>query len=244
MDVCNSFAATSGLYLRFRDNSLVTIDLGYRDKGFSSPMSTLKPKGSEGYPTVTTAYKKYVWNGYPLTLQGVLGKEYHYFSFRLSTPAGAKHGITVQGTSGKERILGRVDYRLKAGRSIELHTRCQLATAPGGNIGYNLHQEAIAGLPSRALQLSARISYFSAESWDTRLYSYERDLLYQFRTAMMYGKGYRWYVNIRKSFSKRVDFWIKYGAFLYTDRDKIGDGNETIDGRVKSEIKVQLRLML
>lgn len=244
LDVCKSVAVTSGLSWRFRDNSLVTIDLGYRDKGFSSPMSTLKPRGSEGCPTATVAYKKHVWNGCTLTLQGVLGKKYHYFSFRLSGPAGSKHGITVQGTSSNERILGRVDYRLKAGRSIELHTRCQLATAPGGNIGYNLHQEAIAGLPSKGLQFGARISCFSAESWSTRLYSYERDLLYQFRTVMMYGKGYRWYINIRKSFSGKVDFWFKYGAFLYSDRDKIGEGNETIVGRVKSEIKVQLRMML
>lgn len=244
LDICKSFAATSGISWRFKDNSMMTIDFSYRDKGFSSPMSTIKPKGSEGYPTVTASCKKYLWNGYPLTLQGVIGKEYHYFSLKLSNPVGSKHGITVQGTLGNERVLARVDYRLKGGRSIEMHTRGQMTMDPGGSLGYNLHQEAIVALPSKALQFSARISCFLAESWGTRLYSYERDLLYQFRTTMMYGKGYRWYVNIRKSFSGRVDFWLKYAAFLYTDRDKIGDGNEAIDGRVKSEIKVQLRLML
>jgi hypothetical protein len=40
---------------------------------------------------------------------------------------------------------------------------------------------------------------------------------------------------------RKVDLWLRYGAWIYRDQTSIGSGLQEIAGNVRSDIKVQMR---
>ena len=47
---------------------------------------------------------------------------------------------------------------------------------------------------------------------------------------------------MRYSFLRSADLWIRYGFFLYNNRNEIGSGSELISGNKRSDLTVQLRI--
>jgi len=92
--------------------------------------------------------------------------------------------------------------------------------------------------------VSLRYAIFDTDSYDTRLYSFENNALYAFAVPAHYYQGNRAYALIRYSFLRYFDLWIRYGVFIYNDRNTIGSGAEEIKGDKKSDITIQLRVKL
>lgn len=88
---------------------------------------------------------------------------------------------------------------------------------------------------------SFRFAVFETNSYDSRIYAYENDVLYAFSIPAYYSKGSRFYVLTKYHIYRGVDLWLRYAQTYYSDLDTIGSGKEEIDGNTKSEIKVQLR---
>ncbi len=59
------------------------------------------------------------------------------------------------------------------------------------------------------LNLSARIAWFNTESYSSRIYAYENDLLYTF-SVPAFGKGLRNYLNLKYKISERRKFGLKW----------------------------------
>lgn len=93
----------------------------------------------------------------------------------------------------------------------------------------------------RRWEISGRFALFDLEDYDNRHYVYEKDLLYSFYLPAYYGKGIRTYLLGKVSLHKNIDLWLKIARTNYADRDKISSGNEEIQGRQKTEFKLQLR---
>jgi hypothetical protein len=94
------------------------------------------------------------------------------------------------------------------------------------------------------VDLSLRYALFDTDSYDTRIYTYENNALYVFAVPAYYYTGSRAYAMVRYSFLKRFDLWMRYGTFIYNNRDSIGSGAEEIKGSKRSDITVQLRIKL
>lgn len=94
------------------------------------------------------------------------------------------------------------------------------------------------------LKISARLAWFSTDSYYSRIYAYENDLLYTFSIPAFYGAGFRTYLNLTYKISKNLDFWFKLGNTVWTDRDVISSGYNEIQGNNKTELKFQLRLKI
>ncbi len=86
-----------------------------------------------------------------------------------------------------------------------------------------------------------RYSVFDTESYDTRLYAYENDLLYNFYTPSFQGEGSRFYFMIRYQIIKNLKVWLKAGRTFYYDRDEISSGLQTIDGDTRTNIRMQMQ---
>ena len=41
---------------------------------------------------------------------------------------------------------------------------------------------------------------------------------------------------------RRVDVWLRYGAFIFQDTDRISSGLQEIAGSTRSDVKVQVRV--
>ena len=97
---------------------------------------------------------------------------------------------------------------------------------------------------SMPFRFTLRYALFNTDSYDTRIYSYENNALYVFSVPAYYFEGSRCYVLARYSFTRSIDLWIKYGFFLYNNRNVIGSGAEEIQGDRKSDLTIQLRISL
>lgn len=86
-----------------------------------------------------------------------------------------------------------------------------------------------------------RISYFKTDDYDSRVYTYENDVLYQFSIPSFYGEGVRSYLNGKVKICEKTDLWFKASRTWFFNTESIGSGYSMIDGNTRTELKMQLR---
>ncbi len=87
---------------------------------------------------------------------------------------------------------------------------------------------------------SARMVFFKTDNWDTRIYLYEKDVLYHFSVPALYDEGTRFYINYNRTIGKHIKIWIKYGRTIFENKSSISSGNNEIEGNLKTEIRGQI----
>ena len=94
---------------------------------------------------------------------------------------------------------------------------------------------------SRKISAAATYILFDTDSYNTRIYAYETDVLYSYSVPFYFYRGNRYILNLHCRISGAVDFWIRYSQTRYSNLSSIGSILDEIDGNTKSEIKVQTR---
>ncbi|MBA3675353.1 MAG: helix-hairpin-helix domain-containing protein [Chitinophagaceae bacterium] len=84
-----------------------------------------------------------------------------------------------------------------------------------------------------------RLQYFETDSYNSRVYAYENDVLYSFSIPVYYDKGYRYYLNLNYDVSRKWAFWLRFAQTIYPDKKTIGSGLDEIKGNKKTELKLQ-----
>lgn len=108
--------------------------------------------------------------------------------------------------------------------------------------GWQVTQMCGVQLPSFPLAVTLQGTYFHTDDYDSRVYAYEKGLLYTFYTPSFYGRGFRFSAHLRYDFRDWLMLIAKFGQTLYQDRKEIGSGNDLIRGNKKSDLQVQVRL--
>jgi len=112
-----------------------------------------------------------------------------------------------------------------------------------GLAGFNFHGSRFSG--------NIAVTVFETDGYDTRVYLYEPDLLYNFSLPAYYGKGIHYYINLHKDISHmiqhasrqvRLSVWLKWGQTFFPGYESIGTGLDQIAGSRKSELKLQILL--
>lgn len=85
------------------------------------------------------------------------------------------------------------------------------------------------------------LAFFNAESYDVRLYSYERNLLSSFYMPSFYGEGSRFSFSVKYEVSAALTLSLKAARTRYFNRDTIGSGTELIDGNQRTDLYFYLR---
>ncbi|MDP4264333.1 MAG: helix-hairpin-helix domain-containing protein [Bacteroidota bacterium] len=88
-----------------------------------------------------------------------------------------------------------------------------------------------------------RVQYFEADSYNSRIYTYENDVLYSFSIPVFFDKGYRYYIVFNDDITKKISLWCRWSITIYSDKTSIGSGLDEIAGNKKSEIKFQARYL-
>ncbi len=86
-----------------------------------------------------------------------------------------------------------------------------------------------------------RVALFDTDTYNARIYAYENDLIGVFSIPPYYGRGMRWYAMARLTPLRRVDIWLRYGAFIYQDQTVISSGLQEVSGNMRSDLKLQVR---
>ncbi len=114
-----------------------------------------------------------------------------------------------------------------------------LVNFKGKEKGWMLSEQAV--YQWRKFQLSGHICYFQTDSYESRLYQYERTLLYNYASQMLYGKGIRYAMMARADIGKHLMLIAKLGVTNYFDRSKISSGYQEINGSSMADVDVQVR---
>ncbi|MDP4130183.1 MAG: helix-hairpin-helix domain-containing protein [Bacteroidota bacterium] len=103
---------------------------------------------------------------------------------------------------------------------------------------------------SRLINGNLRIQRFLIPGYDFRIYIYESDMLLNLSLPSYYDNGWRYYINLHKSFHlgkkrgsgvpDKLTAWVKWAQVIYEDKSVVGSGLDAINGNKKSEIKVQI----
>ncbi|HSL87215.1 MAG TPA: hypothetical protein VK861_09800, partial [Bacteroidales bacterium] len=116
---------------------------------------------------------------------------------------------------------------------ITIRTRIDYKLAgPSGSRGMLLLEDIIFRFRRVPLSFWFRSCIFHTEDWDSRLYTYENDLLYSFSIPALYGKGSRNYLMLKWDIGDRTDLRIKYGITTKTEKPYQTPSSE--------ELKIQL----
>jgi len=90
---------------------------------------------------------------------------------------------------------------------------------------------------------NARLEYFETSGYNSRIYTYENDVLYGFSIPAFYDKGYRYYINMSYDV-KNASVWFRWAQTIYKNKTSIGNDLDEIAGNHRSEIKIQMMLLL
>ncbi|HYH16890.1 MAG TPA: hypothetical protein VD794_16775, partial [Flavisolibacter sp.] len=85
-----------------------------------------------------------------------------------------------------------------------------------------------------------RFQYFETGGYDSRIYTYENDVLYGYSIPAFFDKGLRYYINLNFKVNKKLVLWARWSQTLHHNKKTIGSGLDTIHGDTRSEYKFQL----
>ncbi|PKP36346.1 MAG: hypothetical protein CVT98_08170, partial [Bacteroidetes bacterium HGW-Bacteroidetes-15] len=131
-------------------------------------------------------------------------------------------------------------------RTINLKSRIEFAWFEEENLpmemGIMVYQDISYRPTSLPLSLTARFAIFETDSWNTRIYAYENDVLYYFSIPAYYSRGTRAYFLAQYSIGKKIDLWFRVAQTFFADQNQLGSGLDQIDGSTRSDVRIQVRL--
>jgi len=123
-----------------------------------------------------------------------------------------------------------------------LQTDLAIVDNEGTSCGFMLSDQAT--IRHRWLAATAHLAYFHTDDYASRIYCYERGMLYDFSFPSFYGEGIRYALLATATVSRKVQISAKIGITNYFDRATIGTGHQKIDASSMADVDFQLRLSL
>ena len=102
--------------------------------------------------------------------------------------------------------------------------------------------ESVSLRPLEWLSIVGNIGYFNTDSYEARIYAYEKGPLYTFNFPSFYGEGIRYSLFARADFSRKVMMIARIATTNYFDRNTIGTSYQKINHSSMTDLELQLRL--
>ncbi len=97
------------------------------------------------------------------------------------------------------------------------------------------------GYTGSRMSASASVGYFNTHDYNSRIYIYERGMLYSFSFPMFYGEGMRAALWMKGNITPNLVIIGKIGTTKYFDRDVISSSYQEIRGSWKTDGDVQVK---
>ncbi len=168
-----------------------------------------------------------------------------YGRYKNETKGGNKSGNTGKmdelADIGKQNVRFNVKYKIS--ESVSFENRFEYVIYKDGEkeSGYLIYQDITFKSLSFPWSVSGRFVLFDTYSYDSRVYTYEDDVLYYYSIPAYYNKGTRFYLVLRYKATRWLDLWLKFGQTYFSNQETIGSGLDEIDGNVRSEIRAQVK---
>ena len=149
----------------------------------------------------------------------------------------------TRGLADVSRHRVRMHFSYKVNKTLELRSRLELSFYERNKVkeqGLMLYQDFIFKPLASPFRMSARYAIFDTSGSNTRIYSYENDILYEFFIPSFANKGSRFYVNFRYDATRWLTAEFRIARTQFENIDKISSGNNLIIGDTQTDIKAQL----
>lgn len=170
-----------------------------------------------------------------------------YWKLKLETsqvPGTAENG-GVQPLVDNTRWTLRYHLNYSAGQHWQFKNRVEISGYKNGNsdteTGCVLYQDVVCSPFRFPLSFAFRYALFETESYNSRIYLYESDVLYGYSIPMVYGKGTKSYLMTTWKPVDRLTIWARVSRLWYADKETIGTTPNQIDGNHQTEVKLQVR---
>ncbi len=149
----------------------------------------------------------------------------------------AKENLAQKRQSVRIQLKGNINASFTVKSRVELsfyeHDHQSSGVLISQDVGYH---------PDRLpFSLWLRGAWFSTEDYDSRIYAWENDMLYQFSVPAFYGKGCRFYLSGKVKICEKASFWVKASRSRFFDVESIGSGYSQINDKKRTELKMQLQ---
>jgi hypothetical protein len=109
--------------------------------------------------------------------------------------------------------------------------------------GSLLFQDIVFKKMDSPIEITARYGIFDTDSYNSKIYTFENDVLYSFSVPALYKKGSRAYLIVDYTINKHIEVWARIAQTFYTNQNIQSPGSITeINAPTKTEIKLQVRI--
>lgn len=144
-----------------------------------------------------------------------------------------------------KKFTFRYHINYAVGKKWQLKNRIEISgyklSTNSSEYGSLLYQDVICSPFKYPLSFSMRYALFDTESYNSRLYMYESDVLYAYSIPMVYGRGTKSYFMVTWKPLNKLTIWARVSRLWYADKESIGITPNKIDNNHKTELKFQVR---
>lgn len=197
------------------------------------------------WPRMQASQSSHTWDN---MLQALYSQERWSLSARYRLKIKERNNEDKSALTNQNEHRARMILTLNPSERLSLKTQADVARVIYLNTdkGYAVSQTATLTSPTPSgmtatWSIHASITYYNSDSYNSRLYVYERSPLYTYYTPSFYGEGIRYTIMAKAHIMKNLMLTAKLGVTDYFDRAAIGSGTQMIDGSSLTDLDVQLR---
>ena len=139
----------------------------------------------------------------------------------------------------------RVHVSNKVSKALELRNRVEFVFFDDGvndrSNGFMAFQDVIFKPIGFPLSFTGRFAIFNTDTYDSRVYAYENDILYSFSIPAYAYRGMRYYLNLRYKGIRNMTMELRFAQSYVNNRDGFGSSLDYIEGPTKTEVKAQVK---
>lgn len=154
-------------------------------------------------------------------------------------------GVEEEFIGEQRRSSIRAQSEYQVNRKLRLRSRIELVQSQGANedpeYGMLIYQD-VRLQATRKLQFDARVTIFDTDSFDSRVFQFENDLLYVLSNTALSGQGQRSYFVLKYEPTEYLDIWFKYSLSVFENENFVSSGLNEIEGNRNSDFGIQARI--
>lgn len=113
----------------------------------------------------------------------------------------------------------RTQFQIKLNHGFIWRARAEIKWVYNGGLqperGFLAFSDLIYRPLMKPYSAGFRFQFFETDSYESRVYAYENDVLFRFSIPAFQGKGKRYYINLQYDFGKKCSFWFRWSQTVY-----------------------------
>lgn len=156
--------------------------------------------------------------------------------------------VRQRDNADKTRLVNSMEHRVRLRAERQMLPQLTLRTEAdgvavrkeaGNSRGVMVGEQA--SWQRGGIRIDGHVAWFHTDDYDSRLYQYERSLLYDFSFPAYYGHGLRYSLMVRADLGRRLTLTAKAAVTDYFDRAAISSGLQEIPQSSMTDLLLQLR---